>query len=326
MWFRSCLSQCALVGAFVLVASNASAEKWSFVVAGDGRADTRAHRPEDRNGINTLITGEIRDAVLAENAMFLMWTGDLVSGYTKDSAEFEKQLLAWRDIMEPLYAKKIPVLPCRGNHDSSSTDAWAMWDKVFTGKYALPKNGPSTEKNLTFYYSRGPVLAIGLDQYTQKGEAINQTWLDDVLKKHKKPFIFAMGHEPAFMDGAHKDTMDTSPEKRDLMWQSLIDSGSRVFFAGHDHLYDHMIITNSTGAPGPEMHQIVAGTAGAPFYSAGNYAGKNTHWSLSRVKNIGKTYGYVLVTIDGKQATISFKGRTSPGHYEVLDSFSYTVS
>lgn len=309
----------------MLMAVAAHAEKWQFVVAGDGRSDPKAHRPEDKNGINTLITGEICQAVLAENAKFLMWTGDLVIGYEKEASAFETELLAWRNIMQPLYDKKIPVLACRGNHDAGSTDAWAMWNKVFSGKYAMPQNGPAGEKNLTFYYTRGPVLAIGLDQYTQKGEAVNQAWLDDVLKKRKKPLIFAMGHEPAFMDGAHKDTMDASPEKRDSFWNSLIAAGGRTFFCGHDHLYDHMVVTKSNGDAGPEMHQFVAGTAGAPFYKQGEYAGNNAGWNLKRLAHLDKTYGYLLVQVDGKTATITFKGRTSPGHYDAMDSFTYTA-
>jgi len=313
-----CLSLAALPVA-------AQADKFCFIVAGDGRADNRTKRAEDENGVNKTITSEIRDAVLNEKAKFLMWTGDLVLGYAKDPAEFEGQLMTWRGIMEPLYTKKIPILACRGNHDASSTDAWKVWNKVFTGKYAMPMNGPDAEKGMTFAFTRGPVLALGLDQYQQKGESVDQTWLDGILAKNKKPFVFSMGHEPAFMDGAHKDTMDASPEKRDAFWNSLINAGSRVFFCGHDHLYDHMLVVKQGANPGPEMHQIVAGTAGAPFYPEGEYTGNNTGWSLKRLKHIGNTYGYVLVQIDGKKATITFKGRTAPGKYEAMDTFSYTV-
>jgi len=314
-----------MVGAMALAAS-AKADRFRFIVAGDGRSDPKAHRPEDRDGVNTLITEEVCQAVLQEKAKFLMWTGDLVYGYEKTNPKaFETELLTWRKLMQPLYDKRIPVLACRGNHDSSSAEADATWNKVFSGKYALPQNGPATERNLTFFYTRGPVLAIGLDQYEQKGEAINQPWLDQVLAKHKKPFIFSMGHEPAFMDGMHKDTMDASPEKRDLFWESLIKAGSRAFFCGHDHFYDHMLIQRASGAPGPEMHQFTAGTAGAPFYKEGEYAGNNVGWKLTRAKHIDKTYGYILVEIDGKKATITFKGRTAPGRYEAMDSFSYTV-
>ncbi len=315
-----------VVAGTMLLSGLAAAEKWCFVVAGDGRSDPKAHRPEDKSGINTLITSEICQAVQDEKAKFMMWTGDLVIGYEKEPKAFEAELKAWRDIMQPLYDKKIGVLACRGNHDAGSAEAWPVWDKVFSGKYAMPGNGPVGEKNLTFYYTRGNVLAIGLDQYTEKGEAINQPWLDDVLKKHHKPLIFSMGHEPAFMDGAHKDTMDASPEKRDAFWTSLINAGSRVFFCGHDHLYDHMVVTKASGEPGPEMHQFVAGTAGAPFYKQGEYAGNNTGWSLKRIKHVDKTYGYMLVEIDGKKATVTFKGRTSPGHYEAMDSFTYTAN
>jgi len=301
------------------------ADKWCFIVAGDGRSDNPGKRSEDKDGVNALITGEMAQAVLDEKAKFLMWTGDLVHGYeTTDPAAFEKQLLSWRQIMMPLYQRHIPVLACRGNHDASSKDAERVWNSVFSGPYALPQNGPETEKNLSFYREQGTVLAIGLDQYKTGVEQVNQPWLDDVLAKHRKPLVFAMGHEPAFMDGRHADTMDSAPAARDAFWKSLIAAGARVFFCGHDHLYDHMVVTQTGPNPGPEMHQFVAGTSGAPFYNAGPYSGNNTIWSLKRVKSITHTYGYMLVEIEGKKATITFKGRTSPGHYEAQDSFSYT--
>ncbi len=310
---------------FVLASSMAQAQKWSFVVAGDGRADPKAHRSEDKNGVNTLITGEIANAVVAEKAKFLMWTGDLVYGYTKTAAEFELQLTTWRDLMKPLYDRKIPVLACRGNHDSGAAESESVWNRVFAGPYAMPHNGPDTEKNLSFFYGKGDVLAIGLDQYVTGKEKINQPWLDSVLAKYPKAFIFPMGHEPAFMDGAHKDTMDASPADRDAFWNSLINAGTKVFFCGHDHLYDHMAVTRTGSSPGAELHQVVAGTAGAPFYKVGDYSGNNEGWKLQRLKHIDNTYGYVLVEIDGKKATITFKGRTSPGKYVAMDSFSYSA-
>lgn len=312
------------VFAILALAALSSAQKFCFVVAGDGRSDSAKNRPEDKNGINVTITTEMAQATIAEGAKFLMWTGDLAMGYSKDPAAFESQLIDWRTIMEPVYAAGIKVLPCRGNHDASSINAEATWHKVFTGKYALPGNGPHGEKNLSFFYEEGPVLALGLDQY-QAGamETIDQEWLDATLKTHRKPFIFAIGHEPAFMDGAHTDTMDADPTKRDMFVKSLLKAGGRTFFCGHDHLYDHMIVKADRG--GPELHQFVAGTAGAPFYKMGEYKGKNAGWKLARSKNITDTYGYLLVEIDGKKCTITFKGRVAPGKYEAMDSWSYTA-
>jgi hypothetical protein len=303
----------------------AQAQKWSFVVAGDGRADKNVERDMDKNGVNVLITGEIAQAVLAEKAKLLLWTGDLAYGYNT-ADEFETQLLTWRGLMQPLYDKKIPVLPCRGNHDAGAKESAEVWTKIFAGPYALPQNGPDGEKSMTYYYGKGNVLIVSLDQYAAAvKETINQPWLDGVLSSHKKPFIFTFAHEPAFMDGSHKDTMDAHTTERDAFWQSLIKAGSRVFFCGHDHLYDHMKVTKAEGAPGPELHQYVAGTSGAPFYKEGAYAGVNTIWKCSRVKHIDNTYGYLLVTIDGRKCTITFKGRVAPGKYVPMDTWSYTV-
>ncbi|MBS1721610.1 MAG: metallophosphoesterase [Armatimonadetes bacterium] len=297
--------------------------KWCFVVAGDGRADSRTKRAEDKDGINTLITAEIGKAVVKEKAKFLMWTGDLCLGYTKTPEEFETMLTTWRGLMEPLYSRNIPVLACRGNHEAGAADSANVWRKVFSGPYQMPQNGPDSESDLSWFYGKGDVLAIGLDQYTTGQEMVHQDWLDGVLKRYPKKFVFCMGHEPAFMDGAHKDTMDAHPEARDIFWNALINAGSRVFFAGHDHLYDHMVIRRDGPDKGPEMHQIVAGTSGAPFYKSGIYAGKNQGWVLERRKAIENTYGYLVVTIDGRRATVTFKGRKSPGVYEAMDTFSY---
>ena len=119
--------------------------------------------------------------------------------------------------------------------------------------------------------------------------------------------------------------MDADPVKRNAFWGSLINAGCRVFFCGHDHLYDHMLVTKAGSNPGPELHQIVAGTAGAPFYKQGDYTGKNEGWNLKRLKHIDNTYGYLVVEIDGLKATITFKGRTAPGKYEAMDSFTFVA-
>jgi len=109
--------------------------------------------------------------------------------------------------------------------------------------------------------------------------------------------------------------------KRNELWETLTKAGARVYFCGHDHFYDHMLIMRDGAARGSEMHQLTAGTAGAPFYEQGDYT-SNPGWKLSVVHHI-KTYGYIVVAIERTKATITFKGRTAPNQYEVMDSFSY---
>lgn len=312
-----------------------------IVIAGDGRADYKT-RPEDEDGINKVIAREIAQAVLNEKAQMLLWTGDLVNVTDGSSITLERELLAWRDIMQPLYDQNVTVLPVRGNHEVVWYDAnWApikipnaktIWDKVFAGRYALPSNGPQDGNNVSFYHASNSVLCIGLDQYDDSDSpirhSINQVWFDQVLGEHKKPFVFVYGHEPAFMVGNHADVLGTTPahaDTRNSMWESLIRAGARVYFCGHDHFYDHMMVVRNTSETGPDMHQLTAGTSGAPFVKGCAYK-DDPGWKLTPVRHIDYTYGYILVVLEGNRATVNFKGRLAAGKYEVMDSFDYIAS
>jgi hypothetical protein len=313
-----------------------------IVVAGDGRAEYPWNPPrvEDKDGINKVITLEITEAVFKEDAQILLWTGDCTNVSDNNPDTLRKQLRAWRDILQPLYDNKITVLPVRGNHevyryDKGSyepipiLDAKENWNEVFSGEYALPTNGPENEKNLSFYYVRDSVLCVGLDQYSNpSGHFVDQSWLEQVLKNYKRPFVFVYAHEPAFMSGSHtvNDTLGANPVARNALWESLIRAGARVYVCGHDHLYDHMAVVRASGDPGPVMHQLTAGTAGAPFYYGGTYKDNDLAWELNRRQHIENTYGYILIAIEKNKATITFKGRISPGHYEPMDTLSYTAA
>jgi len=314
----------SICAGLALVCFTANASTLRVVVAGDGRAASEP-RPGDKDGVNEPINRELAEAVLREKAQALLWTGDLVNVPDHSAETFEKRLLFWRKIYEPLYDQGVAVLPARGNHEVMCPGADRIWDKVFSGRYALPLNGPATETNLSFYYTNGPALFVGVDQYETVKESVDVAWLGQVLRERKGQFVFVYGHEPAFMDGHHADTLDAHPKERDAMWEALIGAGARVYFCGHDHFYDHMKVTRAKGEPGPEMHQFTAGTAGAPFYEGKGYAGNNTYWKLTQIKHIDHTYGYLLLEITDSTATVTFKGRTGANQYEAMDTFSYSV-
>ena len=308
-----------------------------IVVAGDDRAKNGVA------GFNQQIANEIVQATLKEKADMLLWTGDLANLAAGDTASLTYQLTTWRNVFEPLYSHHVTVLPVRGNHevvwyDNSPEESKIekprdAWNKVFSGRYALPHNGPDGEENLSFYYTLGPVLVIGLDQYgTERYEdrrhSINQPWLEWVLNNNKKPFIFTFGHEPAFCAGRHDDDETLAADKpgRDRMWETLIKAGARVYFCGHDHFYDHMTVFRNNGDPGPQMHQLTAGTAGAPMYEGGTYSPEDTNWNRTSVRHIDNKPGYVLIVVEGDIANITFKGQTSSGVYDAMDSFSYCAA
>jgi hypothetical protein len=77
----------------------------------------------------------------------------------------------------------------------------------------------------------------------------------------------------------------------------LVDHDVDAYFAGHEHLYNHVVVDG--------VHQVIAGTVGAPIYAG--YG--------------GDFYHYALVTVDGLDVSVSIIDDTGT----VRDSFGYTV-
>lgn len=276
-----------------------------FIVSGDSRGVD--------NGVNAEILNEIAEATIAEGAEFVLFPGDLVTGST-DSATLESQLVTWRDIMQPVYDAGIGVYPCRGNHDIGNLGAW---NHVFSGAYALPANGPSGEENITFSFTHGNAFVVGLDEYVSI-HRINQAWLDDQFALNTQPHVFCFGHEPAF-SVRHTDCLDDYPNERNVFWSSIASEGGRMYFAGHDHFYNHARIDDGDGVLSNDLHQYVVGTAGAPLRSwDGLYDGNNGSWSPT-LQYHETEYGYLLVEINDLEVTTTWKHRTSPGVYEAVN-------
>ena len=113
----------------------------------------------------------------------------------------------------------------------------------------------------------------------------------------------------AFTCGSHPDAdnMAAFPADRDKFLELLKDYGCEYFFAGHDHAFDWMAIRHPNWPTNYVLNQIVAGTAGAPFYADKNYYGDHGGYNLTRLDHKQDTYGYLLVTINDDAKTKSAK-------------------
>jgi len=331
-----------------------------LVVAGDCRADYpwNKKRAGDKQGINEDVINEIATAISKDDAepKILLWTGDIVNVNECVGAEcaglnpeekrdfLERGLKRWREIMDQHFKGKITILPVRGNHEvewyeekdrspSQILDATKIWNKVFTLPSDIPKPN-QTDQGTTFAYATGPVLCIGLDQYENRRHLIHQQWLNDVLQRNKKPFIFAFCHEPMFATGGNhtrEETLAAYPHYRDEMLKSLQAAGARVFLGGHDHFYDHMVVRKPWTPIGAEMHQVTAGTAGAPCYTRQGGYPPDEDWQLEQVKHSDFVYGYIRIVIKESAkpnegtAIIEFKARQPDKSYQAIDRFTYSV-
>jgi 3',5'-cyclic AMP phosphodiesterase CpdA len=297
----------------VLFLAACSGPEWSFVVTGDSR--------DGENGVNTLILSELADQIVKAKADFVLISGDLVTGYNEQAA-LQSQLNTWLNTMKPVYDAGIGVYPVRGNHDLGEPPAVDAWNNIFTGKFALPDNGPDDEENLTYSFTHKNALIVGLDQYIEL-RRVNQDWLDSQLAANTKPHIFLFGHEPAFKT-RHTACLDNYPADRDRFWKSIEKAGARTYFCGHDHMYDHARIDDD-GDPENDIHQYIVGTAGAPLRGwDGNYNGVNTTYAVENIHH-AQEFGYCLVEIDGLDVTITWFERTAPGQYQPKETWNYTA-
>lgn len=321
------LRMCEIVVAVLLVAGLAgsaadSGDELVFCVTGDSRGDFKNTK------INKPILEKLVVALRKEKPAFVLFNGDLVSGY---SPKLEKQLTEWRDVfMKPLIDFGVRVYPCSGNHDASegkfvaksAKKAFKVWDKVFSGKYALPANGPVGEKGSTYFVKEKNVLVLVFDNYAKnRRHRVNLDWMREVLSRNMKrngfrSHLFAVCHEPAF-SVQHKDCLALHPENRDAFVKLFLKNGGVCFFCGHDHFYNHAKMFFSEGV----FHQFVCGTAGAPLR---NWNEKYLDKRVVKVKH-SKIYGYMVVKVKGSKTVLTMKGWSEDGKLVDVDTFSYNL-
>lgn len=291
-----------------------------FIVTGDDRWDTHGGRAGDENGVNVAGMKRLAAAIVAEKPSLLLFNGDTIGG--GDDAQEASQYKTFLGAMQPIYDAGIKVLAVRGNHEMHAAHADDLWRTAFSGPYANPGNGPKGEEDLTYSYRVGDVLFLGLDQFSAAQEpVVNQAWVDKTLAASSATHVFAFFHKMAFKGGHHVDGMNTQPAARDAFLKSLGAHGGTVIFAGHDHLYDHLAATKD----GVTIHQVIVGTAGAPFYHGTSTEAADGGWTLNHMGHIEGKLGYCVVEVDGKKVNVVFKEETSPGVFEKADSFSYSA-
>ena len=304
---------------------------WKFCVTGDSRGSDK--------GINSEVLKRLVTELKKEKPEYVIFVGDLVNGYT-GVKKLTQQLTYWRDtFMTPLLDANIAVYSSRGNHDlvkrkrdmlkskkskAESTDKLSrdVWNQIFSGKYQLPQNGPEKEKNITYKITGNNAVVLCLDTYMPgKKNRINQKWFAEEVKKvanSKTPLhLFAFAHPPAY-SVRHKDCLDDYPEKRDEMVKTFLDAGGVAMFFGHDHRYNHAMIPIGN----KKLHQFVVGTAGAPLRK---WDGKYADPTVKKIVDFGD-FGYMLVEINGNQATLTMKGwNKDDKQLKVIDTFKYEL-
>jgi len=315
--------------------------KWSFAVYCDTRGDNDPANLS-KSGVNEAVVNSAAKDMVKEGAELVIVSGDLVNGWFYISTPYADQFATWRKVMAPVYDAGIKVYPVRGNHENGLPDPledfpWppdppnyptirpipelkAAYRTAFSDAW-IPANGPADEEGFTYSFVYKNAFFVGLDEYINPYR-VNQPWLDDQLRQNKQPHTFVYGHAPAFRVG-HTDSLASYPGERDVFWNSLGNAGVRLYFSGHDHLYNRAHVNDLAGHT---IYQVLAGSGGAPFnewswpYAEGD---KVVHDYDDEVH-----YGYVIVTVDGPRVTMKWKALMNDGVQDVwttMDTLEYTV-
>lgn len=298
-----------------------SAATWSFAVAGDDRTDVRAEKV-DPSGIHTEVLAKLLRTIAARKPEFLLFTGDLVFGDSlRIPAKVGEQFELWKKIAAA-EAPSLLILPVRGNHETLGDQEGIAWRASF--EPGLSSNNVAWfpgQKGFSYLWTppgHPETAVIALDQYNPATpHQVDLKGLEEAMVKARGSGVrhfFPFAHEEAFTAGCHSDaeTMAAHPTHRDKFLELLRENDCRHFFVGHDHFYDWMEIRNWRWPKDYAMNQIVAGTAGAPFYPDKTYYGDHDGYELIRLDHRQNTYGYLWVTVndapkEGEQAvTIAF--------------------
>ncbi len=317
--------------------------KWTFAVLCDTRGDNNLPLANlTKSGINEVVVKSMAKDIMKEGAELVIFPGDLVNGWFQINTPYADQFATLRKAMAPVYDAGIKVYPVRGNHEDGPPDPlinfpWppdppnyptirtitelkAAYRTAFSDAW-IPANGPAGEEGFTYSFVYKNAFFVGLDQYINPYR-VNQPWLDDQLRQNKQPHTFVYGHAPAFRVG-HTDSLASYPEERDLFWNSLGNAGVRMYFSGHDHLYNRAHINDQTGHT---IYQVLTGAGGAPFnvwnppYAEGAKVVNDYHDEAH--------YGYVIVTVDGPHVTMKWKALLNNGGQDIwttMDILEYTV-
>lgn len=209
-----------------------------FLAFGDCRTNTTPH-------------GQIAANMLAANALFSVYYGDLC--YSDAYSYWKNEFFIPNELT---LDAQIPFMSTSGNHE-----AWGANNKAFV--YNLSANS-GTQDYYSFDY--GDIHFVMINQYVSYTIGSPQyNFVMNDLTNTTRRWKIVIYHEPAYGYGG--DGSNTTMQS--WITSVFVPKGVDMVFTGHNHFYQHIL---SNG-----LHQFTIGGGGAPLYTptTGTYLVKN---------------------------------------------------
>lgn len=202
----------------------------------------------DRNGGNR--PGIFEDAVSKINILypeFVLSVGDLINGYTRDTALIAYQ---WSKVNEIIDDLKMPFFYLPGNHDITNQIMAKEWEKRYGRRY------------YDFIYKN--TLFIIMDSNDDDDHSLTREQTDFALESIRQHpdvrWTFVLMHHPIW-------TYDTHGRFEEI--ETALSDRAYTVIAGHTHHYTH---ENRKG-----QNYYVLATSGGGSSLRGNYFGEFDH-------------------------------------------------
>jgi|GEM_PF-2490781 len=234
-----------------------------------------------------------------------------------------------RAIIDAHFGTSTIWYPVISNHDAASgvTMEW-LRDEYDNGnnlrtplKDYTNQNGPTGTVRTNYSWDYGNIHFIALNEYwnggTNEGSGTSTSgsdtaasgdivpalynWLAADLASCTKPFIFVVGHEPAFPFYRHVgDSLDAHKANRNAFWDLLETESVTAYICGHTHYYSaHQGDVSGIGS----VWQFCAGNAG---------------------NDEGDGQTFLSVIVDSNVATLNVYRNGGTATFTKTDSFEFT--
>jgi len=238
-------------------ASDAKANKFTFIAGGDSRAEIYACKMPRWQAVSQALENTTAD--------FYVFCGDLF--YMGGS---KKKCSNWFDSGKNFLSRKLIYFSV-GNHELFGNPTLSNYLNQFTA----PTNGNCSKLYYSFEYGNAAFIFLNTEttHFNKKfcKELKKQTeWLTEQLKKYrgpdspnKKEWVIVSFHKPFFTVGSHQGEMTShrlsiapSHNYSTIWWKDLFDEyGVDVILNGHSHLYMRSvpILLKGTGPNGQDI-------------------------------------------------------------------------
>ena len=233
---------------------------------------------------------------------YLFFMGDMVVGYSPDTAVVGRELRAWVGLYRaaPLSRTGIRMVAMPGNHEVMSgknmpafVGAEKAW-RVALRPYLAGSNGPlaggpdllatdQSQLSYSFDYKKSHFVILNTDPVGAEGTA-PLNWLGRDLadaRSRGSKHLFAFGHKPA-LPAPSTDGLSNGGS----MWSLLDANHAEAMLAAHNHLYYR------TQTPPYHPWQLIAGNGGSPLDASASPNKLFFGFILVKVYTSGKVMAY----------------------------------